>query len=224
MKLSDILFERAEQLWTEAVNKNFVTEMALGTLDAERFRNYMLQDFLYLEDYIEILEKTLEYTEDPGLLGFLQEILSETKNELIRVHRPNLKKTGITEDDISNCVRSSVILEYVDYMKRELEENGLLAGLTALLQCSWVYAYIAEKMTEKYPLEIEKSAYKDWFEAYRCKEYTATNNKWIDFLDKETIGIDSKEADDLSEIFKRCAKYENCFWDELYSYRKNVEN
>lgn len=224
MKLSDILYERTEKLWDEAVNKKFVTEMALGTLDAERFRNYMLQDFLYLEDYIEILEKTLDHTKDPELLEFLQEIISETKGELIRVHRPNLKKIGITEDDISGCIRSAVILDYVDYMRGELEEKGLLAGLTALLQCSWVYAFIAEKLTEKCPEKIENSAFKDWFDAYRCKEYTATNNKWIDFLDKETVGIDSKEADDLSEIFKRCAKYENCFWDELYSYRKNVGN
>jgi len=217
MKLSDVLYERAETLWFKTINKKFVTEMAVGTLDEYRFRNYMLQDFLYLQDYIEILEKTLNYTKDPELLDFLQEIISETKAELRRVHLPNLKKTGITDDEISKSIKSDIVIEYVNYMGKELEEKGLLAGLTALLQCSWVYAYISEKLTEKYPKEIENSPYKEWFDAYRCKEYIDTNNKWIAFLDRETVGIDSKEADILSDIFNSCARYENLFWDELYA-------
>ncbi|XME01616.1 hypothetical protein QYZ88_013025 [Lachnospiraceae bacterium C1.1] len=220
MKLSDILFERAEKLWDEAVNKKFVTEMAEGILDAELFRNYMLQDFLYLKDYIEILEMMQGYTEDEELLAFLTEIISETKSELVRVHRPNLEKTGITEDEISSCVRSTVILEYVAYMRKKLEENGIAAGLTALLQCSWVYAYIAEKFTEKYPEEIKNSPYKHWFDSYRSEGYIETNCKWIEFLDKKMDGLDSRERDRLSDIFNSCARYENLFWDELYDYEK----
>lgn len=43
MKLSDILYEGAVDLWREAADKPFVKEMALGILDEEKFRNYMVQ-------------------------------------------------------------------------------------------------------------------------------------------------------------------------------------
>ena len=32
----------------------FVTQMADGTLPTEKFRYYMLQDYLYLKDYVKI--------------------------------------------------------------------------------------------------------------------------------------------------------------------------
>ena len=56
MKTSERLFARVEGLWREALEKPFVTEMADGSLCAERFRYYMRQDALYIGDYIGILE------------------------------------------------------------------------------------------------------------------------------------------------------------------------
>ena len=55
MKLSERLYDGAIELWRVAADKPFVREMALGTLDEKRFRHYMIQDYFYLLDYIEIL-------------------------------------------------------------------------------------------------------------------------------------------------------------------------
>ena len=38
MKYTQTLFEKAEDLWKEAAEKPFVTEMAEGTLEIDRFR------------------------------------------------------------------------------------------------------------------------------------------------------------------------------------------
>ena len=94
-----------------------------------------------------------------------------------------------------------------------LEERGIIAGLTALLQCSWNYAYIAKAVSERYPDELSRSPYKSWFDAYTCKDYTASNQLWIDMLDKRTKELSSSEADELCIIFKTCAGYENRLWD-----------
>jgi thiaminase/transcriptional activator TenA len=215
MKLSEVLFDQTAGLWEEAAEKPFVTEMALGTLDKERFRSYMLQDYLYLLDYIDILNSTMDYTEDPELRSFLQSVIKETQNESERVHLPNMRKIGIQDDDVSTCVKADVIVEYLDYMRKQLKE-GLIAGLTALLQCSWIYAYIGRRAAEQYPEAIAVSPFKNWFEAYTCDEYIAGNQKWIDVLDKETAGISPLERDKLCGVFRMCAIYENRLWDWLY--------
>ena len=62
MKFSDILYAHAKDLWEEAAEKPFVIAMADGTLDPARFRYYMLQDYLYLLDYIDILRSIRTYT------------------------------------------------------------------------------------------------------------------------------------------------------------------
>ena len=216
MNLSDILFARVEDLWKEAAQKPFVTEMAKGSLQEGLFRCYMLQDYLYLLDYIDILNCTLEFTADPGLQAFLRGIIGATENETKHVHIPNMKKIGITDDEIDQCVKAPVIAEYVDYMKRQLQEYGMIAGLTALLQCSWVYAYIGQSVTARYADEVAVSPYRSWFGAYTSDEYLKSNREWIEWLDGETKGIGEEETENLCKIFETCAGYENRFWDALY--------
>ena len=105
--------------------------------------------------------------------------------------------------------------EYTEYMREQVREHGFLAGLTALLQCSWLYAYIGEKMTAECSEEIAASPFRFWFDAYTCKEYIEANQMWIDTLDRETEGITGDTAVLLKNIFRTCAEYENKLWDDL---------
>lgn len=216
MKFSEVLYANAKDLWEKAAQKPFVLEMAEGTLNPERFRYYMLQDYLYLLDYIEILKSILNCSEKTSQREFLKKIISETENETYRVHVPNMRKIGVCDEEIRNAVKAQVIVDYVGYMRSQLEELGLIAGLTALLQCSWVYAYIGQKVTEKYSGQIAASPYRSWFDAYACPEYIDANQMWIDVLDRETEGISQDEGQRLTRIFRKCAEYENRFWDVLH--------
>ena len=213
MRLSDTLYESAKALWEEAAEKPFVVSMAKGTLEKERFRNYMMQDFLYLSDYIEILTETSERAEEPALKAFLQALTEETKRETERVHIPNMRAVGIVDEDITNCPKERVISEYAGYMRQQLDEGGLIAGLTAMLQCSWAYAYIAQISMDRYFETIKSSPYRSWFEAYISEDYKESNRKWIDVLDKEAGTVGPGEAEKLCLIFRKCAEYENRLWD-----------
>lgn len=216
MKLSELLFAKTKELWDEASSKPFVVEMAKGTLDRGLFRRYMLQDYLYLKDYIGILNRIREIAEDEELKDFLKKIIDGTADETERVHVANMKELGITRDEIENSVKFPVITEYVDYMRKCTDEHGLLGGIAGLLQCSWVYAYIAEAGVNKYPQEISESMYRSWFEAYTCKSYLDTNQMWIDLLDDLSAGMEEKTSDEMCLIFERCAGFENDLWDNLF--------
>ena len=211
-----MLYEAAQDLWGEAAEKSFVREMAEGSLDEGLFRRYMIQDYLYLLDYIDILNLIRRQTGDESLRQFLLSVIKETENETYRVHLPHLRKIGVSDEEITETVRMPVIAEYTGYMKEQIREHGVLAGLTALLQCSWLYAYIGEKMTAEHSEEIAVSPYRSWFDAYTCKEYTDANQMWIDVLDRETEDITGDTAKLLNNIFRRCAEYENILWDDLY--------
>ncbi len=216
MKLSELLYNKVIRLWKEAADKAFVRDMAKGTLDRDHFRYYMLQDYLYLQEYRKILKSTLGHTEDKDLQLFLQHIIEETEKETYRVHVPNMRQIGIRDKDITDSRMADVLVEYTAYMKKQAHE-GLITGLTALLQCSWVYAYIGQVLREEYPDEINASPYRSWFDAYTCAEYVETNRRWIEALDRETENTASEERDRLCLIFEECARYENRFWDLLYA-------
>ena len=58
-KLSQKIAVLAEKLWLRYLCHPFITQMADGTLPLEKFRYYMLQDYLYLRDYTKILAAIL---------------------------------------------------------------------------------------------------------------------------------------------------------------------
>jgi len=127
-----------------------------------------------------------------------------------------LRKLGIKDEEIVANSELPVIREYIGYMKDKVEEYGLIAGITALLQCSWGYAYIGRTMFEKHADEIEASKYKMWFEAYTSEGYVSANNTWIEVLDKLGADISEEETKTMTGIFTRCAQYEDELWDALY--------
>ena len=216
MKLSEILYSKTIGLWKEAAGKPFVTEMAKGTLADGKFRNYTLQDYLYLLDYVEILRRIKSLANEEDITDFLTHIIDETLQEAKRVHLPNMKKMGIRDEEIVKSNELPAISDYIKYMGKCPDEYGLLGGLTALLQCSWLYAFIGKTVKERYPAELEKSRYRSWFEAYSCQSYLDTNQMWIDFLDKQSMGIGEIETMKMCRIFEKCAVYENELWDALY--------
>lgn len=214
--LSERLFEETEYLWKESADKAFLIDMAKGTLKPEAFKKYMLQDYLYLKDYIRLLEMMRDSAEDKELREFLDTSVKATVYETYNVHLPNLKSLDVTDSDIERCEKGKVIADYLGYMTDQLRDHGIISGLTALLQCSWNYAYIAKLMTERYTDVLVRSKYKEWFEAYTGREYVEANDRWIKALDERTKDISGSEADRLCHIFKTCAVYENKLWDYMY--------
>ena len=210
-----MLFSETEDLWKEAVNKPFVKKMADGTLETEKYRRYMLQDYLYLTDYIELLREISESTEKKSLRSFLEKILWETQEETERVHLPAMRELGIGDTDIHTAVMAQVLQEYVGYMKQQLREEGFVGGLVALLQCSWAYAYIGQTVSEREAERLSASPYKSWFASYTCASYIETNQSWIDASDRETEDLDDTKKLRLCSVFQTCARYENRFWDDL---------
>ena len=216
MKLSEILFSSATDLWNVSAEKPFVTEMAKGTLDEGLFKQYMLQDYLYILDYVEILRRIKDLADEEDVILFLSRIIEETLAEAERVHLPNMKKLGIGDGEIRESREIPAVSNYLGYMQKCIDEYGLMGGLTALLQCSWLYAYIGERVTGKYTEEIATSQYKSWFDAYTSKEYIHANQMWIDILDELGSDMSKAEINKMCDIFKECAVYENKLWDALY--------
>ena len=210
-KLSEILYERALPLWNEETENEFVSAMADGTLDEQKYCAYMLQDYCYLKDYIGILEWMYEHTDDDKLAEFLKNTADNTRNEKDTVHIPNMKRLGITDEEINNASKAPVSEEYLNYMMSKARE-GIVYGITALLQCSWSYAYIARTAADRYKDKLESSPYAEWFSAYTSEEYSEANRLWIEKLDCLTKDISFDEQEKLCVIFEECAHYESCFW------------
>ena len=73
----------------------------------------MIQDYLYLFDYIEILKDIKALSKNDDISEFLEATIREVEEELKRVHIPNMEKLGIKVVDIQKSVQNEVFKEYV---------------------------------------------------------------------------------------------------------------
>ena len=49
MKFSEVLFSEVKKIWDGYLEHPFVKGIGEGTLDKEKFKNYLIQDYLYLD-------------------------------------------------------------------------------------------------------------------------------------------------------------------------------
>lgn len=212
-KLSERLQKAASEQWLRALDKPFLTEMADGTLPESKYRMYMKQDYLYLVAYIDILKGMKNRTADSRVKAFISDIVITTGEELARVHIPEMKKLGISEEETDSLQMLPEISDYLFYIRSLAESANIIDSLTALLNCSWLYAYIAENIMER---NKDRIANRDWFISYSSKEYSQGNREWIALVDSLGEDISDEKAEELCGIFKRCAQFENNLWDGVY--------
>lgn len=159
VKLSERIYERAKALWPRYLTHPFVTKMADGTLPKEKFRYYMVQDYLYLRDYVKIFAAILQKTDDFEQIRFLSGEMANTIGETFRTHLPYMKRLGVTEKEIADARPHIDNVAYSHYMLCEAQAGDVLTGLVTLLNCSWSYAYIAEQMVERCPSALHDENY-----------------------------------------------------------------
>ena len=123
LKFTDLLFKRVSVLWDNEVNNDFIVQMAKGVLDIERFKNYLMQDYFYLLDYLDILKKLKNMCVHECLSNHLDKMINETMHETYSVHVPYMNRVGITQNEIFNCKIELVIKDYISYIKSVIEEH-----------------------------------------------------------------------------------------------------
>lgn len=217
VKLSERIYERAKALWPRYLTHPFVMEMADGTLPKERFRYYMVQDYLYLRDYVKIFAAILQKTDDFEQIRFLSGEMANTIDETFRTHLPYMKRLGVTEEEIADVRPHIDNSAYSHYMLCEAQAGDVLTGLVTLLNCSWSYAYIAEQMVERCPSALHDENYGAWFAGYVSEEYRQTNQALIDRIDALGADIDEQTTQHLCEIFQTCCLFDLRFWDMVYA-------
>lgn len=216
-KLSQKIAARAEKLWPRYLCHPFLTEMADGTLPLEKFRYYMVQDYLYLRDYTKILAAILQKADTFEQIRFLSGEIESTIGETYRTHIPYMQRLGITEAEVRKAKPHLDNCAYSHYMLCEAQNGDVLTGLVALLNCSWSYAYIAEEMVKRYPQALQKEPYGAWFAGYLSEDYRKANQAFIDRIDALAASITPETADRLYALFENCCLFDLRFWDMAYA-------
>ncbi|ADU32452.1 thiaminase II [Evansella cellulosilytica] len=212
MKFSERLHKKLQPIWRKNHAHPFVQGIGDGTLDKEKFRFFMIQDYLYLIDYAKLFAIGAVKAKDVETMGKFANLLDSTLNEEMSLHREYGKKFGITPEEFEQAAPAPTTLAYTHYMLH-VGQNGTLADLvTALLPCMWSYWEIGKELNE-IPGASEHEFYGEWIQMYSSEEFGQLAEWTINLLDELTEGKTEDELAKLEEIFLNTTRFEYMFWD-----------
>ncbi|MFA1507835.1 thiaminase II [Priestia sp. 40] len=215
MKFSERLYEKLQPIWRQNHNHPFVQGMGDGTLEKEKFRFYMIQDYLYLIDYAKLFAIGVMKATDLQTMGKFAGLLDSTLNEEMSLHREYAKKFEISEKELEKAQPSPTTLAYTHYMLH-VGQSGTLAELVAaLLPCMWSYWEIGKELSEKPGASNE--FYREWIEMYSSEEFGELATWCINLFDSLTEDKSEAELEKLEEIFLNTTRFEYMFWDMAYN-------
>jgi len=216
MKFSERLYQELQPIWRKNHAHPFVRGIGDGTLDREKFRFFMIQDYLYLIDYAKLFALGAMKAENIETMGKFAKLLDSTLNEEMALHREYAKKFGVEPEEFEKAKPSPTTLAYTHYMLH-VGQNGTLADLVAaVLPCMWSYWEIGKELSE-IPGASDHEFYGEWIQMYSSSEFGQLAEWCINLLDELTEGKPESELEKLEEIFLNTTRFEFMFWDMSYN-------
>jgi thiaminase (transcriptional activator TenA) len=216
MQFTDRLYKKVKPIWQKNHQHPFVQGIGLGTLDQNKFRFYMVQDYVYLKDFSKLFALGAVKAKDTKTMGEFAKLLDSTLNEEMSLHRQYAERFGISAKELENADPSSVTLAYTHYMLH-VSENGTLAELVcSLLPCMWSYWEIGKELS-RMEGSTSHEFYGEWVSMYSSEEFGSLSKWLIDLLNAITVGKSEEDLNRLEEIFLNTSRFEYMFWDMAYN-------
>ncbi len=211
MKTTQRLLNATKDIWKAYNEHPFVMGIQDGTLARDKFRYYIMQDFIYLKDYAKVYALGVAKAKSMESANLFGKYIGVMNGEL-DVHKGYIGRIGVTQEEIDAMKPSLDNLSYTSYMMRIAYDEGEVEILTAVLSCAYSYEVIAKKIIENRPESVDDPFYGDWIRGYASDEYAAGNAILMDTLDRLSSHYTSKQLEHLEDIFVACSRYELAFW------------
>ena len=210
--VSTRLHDAAAPVWEACLRHPFVTGIGDGTLDMEKFRYFMLQDYLYLFDYARVFALGVVKARDPELMRVFAGNVDAILGGEMKIHRAYMKRLDITEEQVFSIKPALANLSYTNYMLSVAQAGGPMEIVASILACSWSYAEIGQALAA-IPGAAEHPFYGEWIQGYASEEYAATNQALIELMDSLAADAGEEQLAYLTDVFVNCSRYELGFWD-----------
>ncbi len=220
MKTTERLLTAAKDIWAAYSEHPFVLGIQNGTLDQEKFRHYIIQDFLYLEEYTKVFALGIAKATSPETIQLFSKYVTLLTEGEMDIHRGYMGKFAVSREELEATPRALDNLSYTSYMLRVAYEEGEVEILAAILSCAYSYEVIAKTILERNPAAIDHPFYGEWVKGYADPHYSEANIILLEMTDRLAQHYTEIQLRHLEEIFVACSRYELAFWELAWNMSK----
>lgn len=213
------LLEKARDIRNGYLRHPFVCGLGDGSLDKEKFRFYLKQDYLYLIEYAKVFAVGIAKSDDAEIIRFLSDIIHQIFTSEMNIHRVYMQRFGITEEEIADTMPSLDNCSYTSYMLRVAYEGGIAEILASILSCALSYEYIAKAIISGHPQAGAHPFYGEWVSGYAGEAYQQNNQRLVECFEAIAGELPEKQFLRCEDIFVTCSLYEAAFWEMAWEMK-----
>ena len=211
MSFTDELHAAARPIWDAQLEHPFVKGIGDGTLEEERFKRWVVQDYGYLREFSRVFAWAVAKAPRLESMGWYAAVLNLTLNTEMELHRRYAARFGITTEELENAPMWPTNRAYTDFLVRTAADGDMADLLAALLPCAWGYVDIGQALADQSPPDDQR--YADWIAQYASEEF-AEAAEWLKGeLNREAANAGAEKRERLTELFLLSSRYEYRFWD-----------
>ena len=206
-------------IWDRCAVTPFVRELQDGTLPLDCFKDYMIQDSIYLKHYARAYGKAIYHATVLRDIQLYYSILSFVTDTESAVRLSYLKQFGLTDHEIEFIAPLPENQNYIDFLLETAEGGRECEILMAVLPCMLSYSYIFRKLAAD--PKSKESRYWDFIGDYADDRYAESCKVWCDFADQKCESLAEEDQKKLSAIFQQASFLELAFWNMAYKRSAN---
>lgn len=208
--------DAAHDAWGASFDHPFVRALAEGTLDAERFKFYQMQDARYLEAFADACSLISTRCPSPGdKLWFIDaaRLALVVEGEL---HAGYGEKLGYTAEDIAALTPTPNNAAYQNHMIATATRGTLLEATAAMTPCPWLYIDLGQHLERELGTIPDEHPYADWLRMYADPGFNEYMDQLLERLQRFADAHDAAARDRAEKAFVMSAQYEWMFWQQAW--------
>lgn len=201
----------AMPLWRAAADEDFLTGMGEGTLDRQAFLDYIVQDSLYLRDYLKAYAMALFKSQTLRQMQVFYSVLGYVNDGENATRLRYLSEADLTDDDVDTMEKKPACAAYTDFLLRVAREEDVPEIVMAVMPCMVGYRFVFEELLRRCPAVLE-GPYAPLVRDYTAPEYAAACAEWTDFTNALCAPLPAERRAHLIDLFVQASAHELYFW------------
>jgi thiaminase/transcriptional activator TenA len=217
-RFSARLRRRSERIWRAIHGHSFLRELHAGTLPMDRFTCFILQDYIYLLDFAQVL------CQGGAKSPNLETLELFARHALIAVeversfHASFGKSLGLSRGHLDAVPKGPMTQAYIGHLQAVARGGALGEIVAAVLPCYWIYGEVGRRLYKNRPRKPK--IYREWIETYASEAYWQPVREQIRLMDELGATASSTEKGLMTSHFVLSSRYEYLFWDQAYRLEK----
>ena len=207
---------KSRTLRESILNHPFIVGIGAGTLDVEKFKFYIRQDYIYLIDYSRVLSIASAKSPDLATMSWFAQLLNETLTTEMNLHRDYCAKFGISTEELERTIPAEATKAYTTYLLTKAYHQPFSQLASALLPCQWGYWEIGEHLS-RIGLPLHAPLYTEWIQMYSSNEFKALG-EWLRVVVNNLADQASfTQLQAMEKAYTDSIRYEYLFWEMSYT-------